>query len=88
MNDDPPVQNSTTGLTASEDFPSFMCRYQDMVYTTAARLLGNDAQAEDIAQEVFVKAYERWDDLRESPAARLAVRILSADHRFCACAAR
>lgn len=69
MNDDPPVQNSTTGLTASEDFPSFMCRYQDMVYTTAARLLGNDAQAEDIAQEVFVKAYERWDDLRESPAA-------------------
>lgn len=67
MNDDPPVQNSPTGLTASEDFPSFMCRYQDMVYTTAARLLGNDAQAEDIAQEVFVKAYERWDDLRESP---------------------
>ncbi|MGH7946208.1 MAG: sigma factor, partial [Opitutaceae bacterium] len=31
-----------------------MRNYQDMVFSTAARLTGNDAQAEDIAQEVFL----------------------------------
>ncbi len=46
-----------------------MRAYQDMVYSTADRLVGNDAQAEDIAQEVFVRAYERFGDLRSSPSA-------------------
>ena len=44
-----------------------MRAYQDMVYTTAVRLLGNEAEAEDISQEVFLKAYERYDDLSKSP---------------------
>jgi RNA polymerase sigma-70 factor, ECF subfamily len=43
-----------------------MRAYQDMVFSTAARLAGNDAQAEDIAQEVFIRAYEHFDDLRTS----------------------
>jgi RNA polymerase sigma-70 factor (ECF subfamily) len=43
-----------------------MRAYQDMVYSTAARLLANDAQAEDIAQEVFLKAYENFEQLRTS----------------------
>ena len=47
----------------------FMRAYQDMVFSTAARLAGNDAQAEDIAQEVFIKAYENFAHLRESPTA-------------------
>jgi RNA polymerase sigma-70 factor, ECF subfamily len=46
-----------------------MRAYQDMVFSTAARLVGDDAQAEDISQEVFVKAYENFADLRASPAA-------------------
>jgi RNA polymerase sigma-70 factor (ECF subfamily) len=46
-----------------------MRAYQDMVYSTAARLTGNEAQAEDIAQEVFVKAHEHFDQLRTSPTA-------------------
>jgi RNA polymerase sigma-70 factor (ECF subfamily) len=46
-----------------------MRAYQDMVFSTAARLAGNDAQAEDIAQEVFMKAYENFEQLRGSPAA-------------------
>jgi RNA polymerase sigma-70 factor (ECF subfamily) len=46
-----------------------MRAYQDMVYSTAARLTGNDSQAEDIAQDVFLKAYEHFDKLRVSPAA-------------------
>jgi RNA polymerase sigma-70 factor (ECF subfamily) len=43
-----------------------MRAYQDMVFSTAARLAGNDAQAADIAQEVFIKAYENFGHLRSS----------------------
>jgi RNA polymerase sigma-70 factor, ECF subfamily len=46
-----------------------MRAYQDMVFSTAARLSGNDAQAEDIAQEVFIKAHENFAHLRTSPTA-------------------
>jgi RNA polymerase sigma-70 factor (ECF subfamily) len=46
-----------------------MRAFQDMVFTTAVRLTGNDAQAEDISQEVFLKAYESFDRLRDSPQA-------------------
>ena len=51
------------------EFATFMHAYQDMVFSTAARLTGNDAQAEDIAQEVFLKAYENFASLRTSPTA-------------------
>ncbi len=51
------------------DFTTFMRNYQDMVYSTAVRLLGNEAQAEDISQEVFLKAYDRFDDLSTSSTA-------------------
>jgi RNA polymerase sigma-70 factor (ECF subfamily) len=44
-----------------------MRAYQDMVFSTAARLTGNDVQAEDIAQEVFMKAYEHFEQLCTSP---------------------
>jgi len=43
-----------------------MQAYQDMVYTTVVRLTGNDAQAEDLSQEVFLRAYEHFDELRTS----------------------
>jgi RNA polymerase sigma-70 factor (ECF subfamily) len=46
-----------------------MRAYQDMVFSTAARLAGNDGQAEDIAQEVFLRAYEHFAQLRTSPTA-------------------
>lgn len=44
-----------------------MRNYQNMVFTTAFRLLGSQAEAEDIAQEVFLKAYERFEELNGSP---------------------
>jgi len=69
MNDEPPVQNQPSGLAPPADFTTFMRKYQDMVFTTSARLVRNDAQAEDISQEVFIKAHEHFDMLATSPSA-------------------
>lgn len=68
-NDDSSVHTSEAGVAAPVDFTTFMRNYQDMVFSTAARLTGNEAQAEDIAQEVFLKAYEHFDHLATSPTA-------------------
>jgi RNA polymerase sigma-70 factor, ECF subfamily len=46
-----------------------MRAYQDMVFSTASRLAGNDTQAQDIAQEVFMRAYEHFGHLQSSRAA-------------------
>ncbi len=51
------------------DFTTFMRNYQDMVFSTAVRLVNNEAQAEDISQEVFLKAYQHYDSLQSSPTA-------------------
>ena len=61
-----------------------MRAYQDMVFSTAARLTGDDAQAEDIAQDVFLKAYQSFPMLRESGAAggwlKTVTRNLTLNH--------
>ncbi len=46
-----------------------MRNYQNMVFSTAMRLLAKPAEAEDVSQEVFLKAYERFDQLRDNPSA-------------------
>jgi RNA polymerase sigma-70 factor (ECF subfamily) len=63
------MQATGRELIGSEKFVPFMHAYQDMVYSTVVRLLGRDAQAEDIAQEVFLKAYENFGMLQESATA-------------------
>jgi RNA polymerase sigma-70 factor (ECF subfamily) len=50
-------------------FEAFVRAHQDMVFATAIRLLGNAAEAEDVAQDVFLKAFERFETLGSSPAA-------------------
>ena len=69
MNDEPPVHTTEAGVSPAPDFTTFMRNYQDMVFSVAARLTGNSAQAEDISQEVFLKAYENFDHLGASPTA-------------------
>jgi len=69
LNEPTPVQTPTTESSRSIEFTMFMRAYQHMVFSTAARLAGNDAQAEDIAQEVFIKAYENFEHLRVSATA-------------------
>jgi RNA polymerase sigma-70 factor, ECF subfamily len=56
-------------MSQAQQFEVFMRNYQNMVFSTAMRLLANQTDAEDIAQEVFLKAYERFDQLRDSPTA-------------------
>ena len=53
-----------TGTTA---FEAFVRKYRDMVFGTAVRLLGDESEAEDVSQTVFLKAFERFDRLSENP---------------------
>ena len=46
-----------------------MNNHQNMVYSTALRLVANHAEAEDIAQEVFLRAYEHFEQLAGNPRA-------------------
>lgn len=56
-------------MTKSDEFEQFMRNYQNMVYSTAVRLLGNETDAADISQEVFLKAFEHYDDISGNPRA-------------------
>jgi RNA polymerase sigma-70 factor, ECF subfamily len=56
-------------MTDAADFEAFVREFQDMVFATAVRLLGNPAEAEDVAQTVFLKAYERFGSAGPGPAA-------------------
>jgi RNA polymerase sigma-70 factor, ECF subfamily len=56
-------------MTDADQFEAFVRQYQDMVFATAVRLLGRAAEAEDVSQTVFLRAFQRFGDLRTSPAA-------------------
>src|SRR5438477_7499600 len=56
-------------MIEAQQFEAFMKNYQNMVFSTAMRLVASQAEAEDIAQNVFLKAYERFAQLRDSPTA-------------------
>lgn len=45
-------------------FNSLVLRYQDSVYTTAYRLMGDSARAADAAQETMIIAYQRLASYR------------------------
>jgi RNA polymerase sigma-70 factor (ECF subfamily) len=49
-------------------FEAFVRIHQDMVFATAVRLLGNPAEAEDVSQTVFLRAFERFAEIERSPA--------------------
>jgi RNA polymerase sigma-70 factor, ECF subfamily len=71
-------------MSETRTFEEFMQTYQDMVYSTAVRLVGPDAEAQDVAQEAFLKAYEHWNELAASPTAggwlRTVTRNLALNH--------
>lgn len=55
-----------------------------MVFTTAARILGNKTDAEDIAQEVFLRAFKHYDSISQSETAggwlKVVTRNLCINH--------
>jgi RNA polymerase sigma-70 factor (ECF subfamily) len=56
-------------MTDTDPFEAFVRRYQDMVFATAVRLLRSPVEAEDVAQTVFLRAFQRFDQIGTSPAA-------------------
>jgi RNA polymerase sigma-70 factor, ECF subfamily len=56
-------------MTDTGAFEAFVREYQDMVFAVAVRLLANPVEAEDIAQTVFMRAFEHFDSVGSSPAA-------------------
>jgi RNA polymerase sigma-70 factor (ECF subfamily) len=56
-------------MTDADRFEAFVREYQDMVFATAVRLLGSVAEAEDIAQTVFLRGFQRFAALSTSPTA-------------------
>src|SRR5687767_15980984 len=56
-------------MTDVARFEAFVREHQDMVFATAVRLLGREADAEDVAQTVFMRAFERFTEIGTSPSA-------------------
>jgi RNA polymerase sigma-70 factor, ECF subfamily len=56
-------------MTDTGAFEAFVREYQDMVFAVAVRLLANPVEAEDVAQTVFMRAFEHFDTVGSSPAA-------------------
>jgi RNA polymerase sigma-70 factor (ECF subfamily) len=56
-------------MTDVARFEAFVREYQHLVFATAVRLLGATAEAEDVSQTVFLKAFERFDEIGVSPSA-------------------
>jgi RNA polymerase sigma-70 factor (ECF subfamily) len=45
-------------------FEEFVIEYQDRIFNLCRYMLGNARDAEDAAQDVFIKAYQRLNDFR------------------------
>jgi len=71
-------------MTDAQKFEAFVHNYQNMVFSTAMRLTANQSEAEDITQEVFLRAYERFGELHGSPTVagwlKTVARNLSLNH--------
>ena len=64
-------------MTDADQFEAFVRKHQDMVFATAVRLLGNPAEAEDVAQIVFLRAFQRFDAIGSSPSAAAWLRTVA-----------
>ncbi len=55
----PPDEELVARVLAGDEasYGTLVTRYRDYVYTIAVRIVGNDEDAEDVAQETFVRAF-------------------------------
>ena len=79
VTDDDLVRRVCAGATTA--FALLAARYQRPVDTLAYRLLGNRADAEDAAQETFVRAYTRQGS--DQPSARFGAWLLAITSHWC-----
>ncbi len=71
-------------MSIRPDEPTFirmMQTYQSAVYNLCYRLLGDGGEAEDAAQETFLRAYDRFG--RYDPARPLKTWLLAIAHHYC-----
>ena len=64
-------------MTGADPFEAFVRRHQDLVFTAAVRLLGSRTEAEDVAQTVFLRAFQRFAEIGDSPAAAAWLRTVT-----------
>ena len=50
-------------------FEAFVYEHQNRVFGIAVRLLGDETEAEDVSQTVFLKAFEHFDRLKDNSSA-------------------
>lgn len=62
-------------MSVADRFDAFMHAHQDMVYTLACRLAGSSADAEDLSQQVFLRAWKHFAGLDGNPAAPGWLRV-------------
>jgi len=57
------IQKTLDGETGA--FGQLVMQYQQQIYRLIYRIIGNTADAQDIAQEVFIKAYQNLETLKD-----------------------
>ena len=62
LTDDELIQQAKGGNQRA--FQSLVVRYQQQVAATVIGMLGQSAEAEDVAQEVFIRFYKSLDKFR------------------------
>jgi len=79
------LSDETLAISAAkgdtEAFAELVNRYQSPVYSIAYRMLGQSADAEDAAQETFLRAYSKLESYR--PEAKFGTWLLSIAAHFC-----
>lgn len=59
--DKPRVQTGAATAQGADEFAEIYESNKARIYSTAYRMLGNSADAEDVVQDVFIKAYHKLD---------------------------
>jgi RNA polymerase sigma-70 factor, ECF subfamily len=83
-----PCRGDADAGSAREQLPApvqWIEEHYDAVYRYAYRLTGNTAAAEDVTQEVFIRAIKSWHQLREVQAVRGWLMVIARNEfaRWC-----
>ena len=68
--DFPALNGGMPRLVESLDAAALFERYHDRIYGYVLRMIKNPAEAEDLTQDTFLRAYDRQDTLRDPLAVR------------------